>query len=152
MQLGYCIIELWYLVAEIRDIRIHNNLSFHIGMSSHFFIHQMKALNEDFRMASFSSLALTVLEICAFKVQKTSHFFRKISPLWNFKKWGQNLWFLSFQNWFLSSCFAISPKPLGQNSSLIPFWKANLNTDVEIMKTENSREIRGLGPSFPKWP
>ena len=31
-------------------------------------------------MASFSSLALMVPEICAFKVQKTGHFFRKISP------------------------------------------------------------------------
>ena len=31
-------------------------------------------------MASFSSLALTVLEICAFKVQKTSHFYGKFHP------------------------------------------------------------------------
>ena len=41
----------------------------------------MKALNERiFRMASFSSLALTVLEICTIKAQKTSHFLRKILP------------------------------------------------------------------------
>ena len=64
-------------------------------------------------MGSFSSLALTVLEICAFKVQKTGYFFRKI-----FK-------FLGLQNWFLSSYFAISPEPLDQNSSLTPFWKGN---------------------------
>ena len=31
-------------------------------------------------MASFSSLALTVLEICAFKVQKTRHFLGKFRP------------------------------------------------------------------------
>ena len=31
-------------------------------------------------MASFSSLALKVLEICAFKVQKTEHFFPQKSP------------------------------------------------------------------------
>ena len=66
-------------------------------------------------MASFSSLALTVLEICAFKVQKTGHHYEisksgdKISKV------------LSFQNWSLSSCFTISPEVLGQKSSLTPF-------------------------------
>ena len=72
-----------------------------VGMSSHFFklifktsqYHQMKAAEwQVSRMASFSSLTFTVLETRAFKVQKTRHFLRKISPLWNFKKWGQNLW------------------------------------------------------------
>ena len=72
-----------------------------VGMSSHFFklifktsqYHQMKAAEwQVFRMASFSSLTFTVLETRAFKVQKTRHFLRKISRLWNFKKWGQNLW------------------------------------------------------------
>ena len=61
-------------------------------------------------MASFSSLALTALEICAFKVQKTGRF------------WGQNL-FLSFKNWFLSSYFAIFSEPLDPNSSLTHFGK-----------------------------
>ena len=40
-------------------------------------------------MASFSSLALTVLEICAFKVQKTGHFFFENSSLIKFKKVGK---------------------------------------------------------------
>ena len=57
-------------------------------------------------MASLSSLALTALEICALKVKKTGRF------------WGQNP-FLSFQNWFLNSYFAI----LDQNSSLTHFGK-----------------------------
>ena len=30
----------------------------------------------------------------------------------------------------LSSYFAISPEPLYQNSSLIPFWKENLNMQI----------------------
>ena len=39
-------------------------------------------------MASFSSLALTILEICAFEVQKTEHFFKENSPLMKFQKVG----------------------------------------------------------------
>ena len=31
-------------------------------------------------MVSFSSLALMVLEMCAFKVQKTGHFLGKLHP------------------------------------------------------------------------
>ena len=40
-------------------------------------------------MASFSSLALKVLEICAFKLQKTGHFFfENPPPLMKFQKVG----------------------------------------------------------------
>ena len=38
-------------------------------------------------MASFSSLALTVLKICAFKVRKTA-FFKENFPLMKFQKVG----------------------------------------------------------------
>ena len=63
-------------------------------------------------MASFSSLALTVLDICAFKVQKTEHFFGKFTPN-KISKSGDKIFdFWVFQNWVLSSYFAISPEPL----------------------------------------
>ena len=52
-------------------------------------------------MGLFISLALPVLKICAFKVQKGGYVFRKIAPSWNFKQWEQNLWFMRFHNWFL---------------------------------------------------
>ena len=32
-----------------------------------------------------------------------------------------------YMQWLLSSYFAISPEPHDQNSSLTPFWEANLN-------------------------
>ena len=67
-------------------------------------------------MASFTYLALTVLEICSVKVEKTGDLFRKTT---DFR-------FLSFQNWFLSNYFPISPEPLDP-ISVTPFWKANLN-------------------------
>ena len=38
-------------------------------------------------MASFNSLILTVLEICAFKVKKTGHFLGKFPP-YEFQKVG----------------------------------------------------------------
>ena len=56
-------------------------------------------LNEDFQVGSFIILAWLVFWICVFKVQKTSFLgkfilenrFKKIFPLWKFKKWWQNL-------------------------------------------------------------
>ena len=42
------------------------------------------------------------------------NFCREILPLGNFKKWRQNLCFLSFQNWFVSSYFAISLRVEGR--------------------------------------
>ena len=41
----------------------------------------MKALNERISEWPHLAVSLTVLEICLFKVQKTGHFLRKISPL-----------------------------------------------------------------------
>ena len=43
----------------------------------------MKVLNE--------RISEAVLEIFAFKVRKRGDFFRKIFPLSNYRKWGQNL-------------------------------------------------------------
>ena len=80
-------------------------------------------------MASFNAVALTVLEICAFKVRKTGYF-KKDFLLMKFQKMGTNLCFLSFQNWFLSKYFTTSPEPVDQNQSLTPLWKANF----KIMK------------------
>ena len=49
-------------------------------------------------MDSFSSLALTVLEICAFKVRKIGHFLGK-SPLNEISKSGEKIFdFGAFQN------------------------------------------------------
>ena len=46
---------------------------------------------KDFKMGSFASLSEAVLEIFVFKVRKRGDFFRKICPLRNSIKWGQNL-------------------------------------------------------------
>ena len=81
-------------------------------------------------MASFNTVALTVLKICAFKVRKTGYFLRKIFPLRSFRKWGQNLKFLSIQNWFFSGYFAISPESVDQNQSLTQLWKANFKPQM----------------------
>ena len=68
-----------------------------------------------------------------------------------YQKWGQNLWFLSFQNWVLSSYFAISLEPLDQNSSLIPFWKATLQMlrkwRLEILKKSGDWDL--VSPNCP---
>ena len=78
-------------------------------------------------MVSFSSLIVTVLEIYAFKFRKQGIFLGKFHP-YEISESGDK--FLSFQNWYFSSCFAISPEPLGQNSSFTSFWEANLNTKM----------------------
>ena len=81
-------------------------------------------------MAPFSSLALMVLEIwCVFKVKKTGHFLGKFPPYEILKSGDKISHSLVFWNLFSSSYFEISPEsePLDQNSSLTPFWKANLN-------------------------
>ena len=77
-------------------------------------------------MASFNAVALTVLETYGFKVRKMGYFLEKFPPY----EISKNLCFLSFQNWFLSSYFAISPEPADQTQSLNPLWKANF----KIMK------------------
>ena len=52
MQLGYCIIELRYLVAEIRDIRIHDNLSF----QSDYLLYQFRLFYGIYSIINYSNL------------------------------------------------------------------------------------------------
>ena len=61
-----------------------------------------------------------------------------------------------FQSWFLSSYFAI---PLDQNSSLTPFWKVNLNTQMltqkrlNIFKKSGDRDLVSTNfPNVSKYP
>ena len=99
-------------------------------------------------MASFSSIVLTVLKICTFKIQKTT-FFKENFPLMKFPKVGTK----HLNSEFLSSYFAVSLEALDRNSLMTSFWKSNLYMQIlRKKKIENSKEIRGLGRSFPKLP
>ena len=73
----------------------------------------------------------------------------------NFQKLETKLLTFEFSKLFLSSYFATPFRTLDQYSLLTSFQKENSyekNADVEIMKIENSKEIRELEAILSKLP